>query len=311
MNEDSRIYVAGHTGLVGAAIVRFLEARGFRNLIARGHDALDLTRADETEAFFAETRPEYVFLAAAKVGGIKANDSFPVDFIRTNLAIQTNVMWAAHRYGVEKLLALGSVCIYPRLSPQPVREEHLLTGALEPTNEAYAIAKIAGLVMCRSYRRQYGERFVAAMPTNLYGPGDNFDLEAGHVVPSLIRKFHEAKKRGGPVQLWGRGTARRDFLFVDDAVEALVLLMDRYEGDDPHGFVNVGSGTEVSIGELAELVAKVVGYEGEVHWDASKPDGAPRRLLDCERIQALGWAPKYSLEEGLRATYAWYSARHD
>jgi GDP-L-fucose synthase len=240
------------------------------------------------------------------VGGIQANSTHPAEFIDENLAIQTNIIRSAYRHGVTKLLSLGSACIYPRETPKPIKEEDLLSGALEPTNEAYAIAKIAALVMCRSYRRQYGARFISAMPTNLYGPGDNFDLETSHVVPALLRRFHEAHESGSDVVLWGTGSARREFLHVDDAAEAFLLLMHRYEGDDPNGFLNVGLGEDVSIRELTEIVARVVGYEGEVSWDTSRPDGTPKRQLDIGRIRELGWAPKRDLEKGLRDTYAWY-----
>ena len=305
MRRDDRIYVAGHRGLVGSSIVRQLRRAGYDNLLLRTSAELDLTRQGDVEEFFAEERPGYVFLAAAKVGGILANDRYPAEFIQTNLQIQGNVIGASHRFKVKKLLFLGSSCIYPRQAPQPMREEHLLTGPLEPTNQAYAVAKIAGIVMCNAYRRQYGDRFVSAMPTNLFGYNDNFDIETSHVLPALIRKFHDAT-RGGQVVLWGTGTPRREFLFTEDLAEALVLLMERYEGDDEHGFVNVGTGEDVTIRELADLVARVVGYEGEIIWDREKPDGTPRKLLDISRIRALGWSPSHDLEQGLVKTYAWY-----
>ena len=306
MRRDDKVYVAGHRGLVGSAIVRQLARTGFDNLLLRTSAELDLTRQAEVEEFFARERPSHVFLAAAKVGGILANERAPAEFLQTNLQIQTNVLDASHRFGVEKLLFLGSSCIYPRLAPQPIREEHLLTGPLEPSNQAYAVAKIAGIVACNGYRRQFGDRFVSAMPTNLYGIGDNFDLETSHVLPALIRRFHEARQSGGPVVLWGTGTPRREFLFADDLAEALILLMERYEGDDDQGFVNVGTGEDVTIRTLAGIVARVVGYEGEIHWDAGKPDGTPRKLLDISRIRALGWAPSHDLEQGLAKTWTWY-----
>jgi GDP-L-fucose synthase len=265
-----------------------------------------LTDPRATDAWFAEKRPEYVFVAAAKVGGIHANQSYPADFIRINLQIELNVVDAAFRHGARKLLFLGSSCIYPKHAPQPMQEAHLLTGPLEPTNDAYAIAKIAGILMCDSYNRQHGTDFIAAMPTNLYGPGDNFDLETSHVLPAMIRKFHEAKQSGGPVTLWGSGTPRREFLYVDDLADALVFMMERFEPAERDVFLNVGVGEDVTIRELAEQVAATVGYEGEVVWDESMPDGTPRKLLDVSRLQALGWRPQTSLEEGMRRTYEWF-----
>ncbi|MCX8007875.1 MAG: GDP-L-fucose synthase [Coriobacteriia bacterium] len=304
MDSASRIYVAGHTGLVGSAIVRRLSAGGFEQVITRSHDELDLTRQAAVDAFFERERPEYVFLAAAKVGGILANATYPADFIRDNLQIQTNVIDAAHRFGAKKLLFLGSSCIYPRYAPQPMREEHLLTGPLEPTNEPYAVAKIAGIVMVRSYRRQYGFNGISLMPTNLYGPGDNFDLETSHVIPAMIRKFHEAKVAGEPsVTLWGTGTPRREFLHVDDLADAAVFLMERYDGED---IVNVGVGEDITIAELGLLVQAIVGYRGQIVWDTSKPDGTPRKLLDVSRLHALGWRARIGLREGVEATYRWY-----
>ena len=306
MRRDDRIYVAGHRGLVGSSIVRRLRSVGYDNLLLRTSAEFDLTRQGDVEEFFAQERPSHVFLAAAKVGGILANDQHPAEFIQINLQIQGNVIEASHRFGVDKLLFLGSSCIYPKLAPQPMREEHLLTGRLEPTNEAYAVAKIAGIVMCNAYRRQYGDRFVSAMPTNLFGYNDNFDLETSHVLPAMIRKFHDARLQGGQVVLWGSGAPRREFLFTEDLAEALVMLMERYEGADEHGFVNVGTGEDVTIRELADSVARVVGYEGEIVWDRDKPDGTPRKLLDISRIRALGWSPSHDLEQGLVKTYAWY-----
>ena len=303
MKHDSRIYVAGHRGMVGSALVRALQAGGYKHVILRPKNKLDLRQPQEVAEFFAETQPEYVFLAAAKVGGIWANYSYPADFLYDNLAIQTNVIHQAHVHGVKKLLLLGSSCIYPRDSPQPIREEYLLTGPLEPTNEWYAIAKIAGIKLCQAYRRQYGSDFIAAMPSNLYGAHDNFDLETSHVLPALVRKFHEAKENGMPPVLWGSGRPRREFLHVDDCAGACLFLMEHYSGDMS---VNVGAGTDIPIAELAQLVAQTVEYEGPIQWDASKPDGTPRKLLDCSRLTALGWRPEISLTQGLTGTYAWY-----
>ncbi len=312
LDRRAKVYVAGHRGLVGSAIVRKLEQKGFSNLLLRTHQELDLTDQAATYRFFQEERPDYVFLAAAKVGGIQANDVYRGDFIRINLQIQVNVMEAARRSGVHRFMFLGSSCIYPKLAPQPMKEEYLLTGPLEPTNEAYAIAKIAGLIMCDSYNRQYGTDFVAAMPTNLYGPGDNFDLETSHVLPALIRKFHEARERGtGPVVLWGSGKPRREFLHVDDLADALLFMMENFDPEPGRVFLNVGTGTDVTIAELAELVAKVVGYEGEVVWDTSKPDGTPRKLLDVSRLEELGWKARIGLEEGIRQTYEWFLEHRD
>ncbi|HSW29035.1 MAG TPA: GDP-L-fucose synthase [Longimicrobiales bacterium] len=300
----ARVFVAGHRGLVGSAIVRRLAAEGFGDVLTADREAVDLTREDAVEAFFSAERPHFVFLAAAKVGGILANDTYPGDFIRENLAIQLNVLDAARRHGVEKLLFLGSSCIYPKLAPQPIREDALLTGPLEPTNEAYAVAKIAGIKTCQAYWRQYGCRFISAMPTNLYGPGDNFDLDSSHVLPALIRKFHEAKNTGAPgVTVWGSGRPRREFLHVDDLADACVFLMRRWDSPD---IVNVGVGEDVSIAELAGLVRLVVGYEGETRFDASKPDGTPRKLLDVSRINSLGWRAGIPLREGIESTYRWY-----
>ena len=301
------IFVAGHRGLVGSAIVRRLEMGGYRNLILETRSELDLTDQAAVRSFFEARRPDCVILAAAKVGGIMANSTYPADFIYQNLAIEVNVIHQAWLSGVKKLLFLGSSCIYPRMAPQPIREESLLTSALEPTNEAYAIAKIAGLKMCEYYNRQHGARFISAMPTNLYGPGDNFDLETSHVLPAMVRKFHDAKENGDrTVTLWGSGTPRREFLYVDDLADACVFLMENYEGAE---FVNVGTGTDVTIGELAELVRRTTGFGGEVVWDGTKPDGTPRKLLDVSRMKALGWSASVGLEEGLERTYEWYVAQ--
>lgn len=308
MQTDSRIYVAGHTGLVGSAIMRRLAAGGFSQVLTRELEELNLTNAGATDAFFAEARPEYVFVAAAKVGGIHANETYPADFIRINLQIETNVIDAAYRHGSTKLLFLGSSCIYPKHAPQPMREEHLLTGPLEPTNNAYAIAKIAGIIMCQSYNRQHGTNFVAAMPTNLYGPGDNFDLQTSHVLPAMIRKFHEAREAGTDATLWGSGSPRREFLYVEDLADALVYLMQRFDAAPDEVFVNVGVGEDVSIADLAALVAEVVGFEGEVVWNRDMPDGTPRKLLDVDRLTRLGWQASTSLEEGIRRTYEWFCA---
>ena len=308
MNNSSRIYIAGHRGLVGSAIVRRLEKDGYKNLLLRTSKELDLQDLQATYTFFEAERPEYVFLAAAKVGGILANDTYPADFISENLTIQQNVIQAAHKFGVTKLLFLGSSCIYPKMSPQPIKEEYLLTGPLEPTNEWYAIAKIAGIKLCQAYNKQYGTRFISAMPTNLYGPNDNFDLQSSHVLPAMIRKFHEAKIKEeagekASVVLWGSGTPRREFLHVDDLADACLHLMHHYEGNAP---INVGTGDDVTIRELAELIADVIGFKGEVQWDISKPDGTPRKLLDVSQINALMWTACTSLESGIRQTYKWY-----
>ncbi len=304
MDKASKIFVAGHRGLVGSAILRKLQAEGYTNLVTRTRAELDLRDQAAVNRFFAEERPEYVFLAAAKVGGILANSTYPADFIRDNLQIQTNVIDAAYRNGVKKLLFLGSSCIYPKYAPQPMKEEYLLTGPLEPTNEWYAVAKIAGIKMAQAYRRQYGFNAISLMPTNLYGPGDNFDLETSHVIPALIRKFHEAKVEGRPhVVVWGTGKPRREFLHVDDLADAALFLMNNYDGEE---IINVGVGEDVSIRELAELIQDVVGFEGEIVFDTTKPDGTPRKLLDVSRLQALGWKAKIPLREGLASTYRWY-----
>src|SRR6266853_307451 len=306
MDRRSLIFVAGHRGLVGSAIRRRLLQEGYTNLILRSRGELDLTNQAAVDAFFAAEKPEYVFLAAAKVGGILANSSYPVEFLRDNLAIENNVIEAAYRNGVKKLECLGSSCIYPKLAPQPIKEEYLLTGPLEPTNEWYAIAKIAGLKMCQAYRRQYGFNAISLMPTNLYGPGDNFDLESSHVLPALIRRFHEAKLRGDEqVVAWGTGTPRRELLHVADLAEAVVLLLERYE-EEP--IINVGCGEDVTIRELCETVMAVTGYAGRLTFDTSRPDGVPRKLLDVSRITALGWRPRVSLRSGIEQVYAWFVA---
>ncbi len=311
MKQDSKIYVAGNRGLVGSAIERRLRRGGYTNVVTSDRGDFDLTDPRETDNFFETKKPEYVFVAAAKVGGIRANDTYPADFIRINLQIQTNLIDAAYRFKVKKLLFLGSSCIYPKLAPQPMNEEHLLTGKLELTNDAYAIAKIAGIIMCKSYNRQHGTNFVAAMPTNLYGPGDNFDLETSHVLPAMMRKFHEAKIGGKPsVDLWGTGSPRREFLYVEDLADALVFLINNFDATtDPlpeKVFVNVGVGEDVTIKELAELVQRTVGYKGEIVWNTEMPDGTPRKLMDVARLNEMGWKADHSLEAGVRETYAWY-----
>jgi len=311
MERESRIFVAGHRGLVGSAIHRSLERHGYFNLILRSHAELDLTDREAVKAFFDQQRPEYVFLAAARVGGILANDTFPADFIRDNLEIQTSVIDASYRYGVKRLLFLGSSCIYPKLAPQPLKEEYLLTGSLEETNRAYALAKIAGIEMCWSYNRQYGTRYLAAMPTNMYGPGDNFDLQGSHVLPALMRKIVEAKRAGAKsVVVWGTGRPRREFLYSDDLAAACIHLMNL--SAEVYGslltpeaapLINVGTGEDLTIKELAELVSEVLGFEGELVFDTSKQDGTPRKLLDVSRINALGWKASTPLAEGIRMTY--------
>jgi GDP-L-fucose synthase len=304
MDKSSKIYVAGHRGLVGSAIVRRLTADGYSQLITRQHAALELRDVNAVNRFFDTERPQHVFLAAARVGGIHANAAFPADFIRDNLQIQVNVIDAAHRSGCEKLLFLGSSCIYPRHAPQPMKEEYLLGGPLEPTNEAYAVAKIAGVKMCQAYRRQYSFNTISLMPTNLYGPGDNFDLNSSHVLPALIRKFHEARITGeSSVTVWGTGMPRREFLHVDDLADAAVFLMQHYDGEE---LVNVGCGEDLTIAELAELVRNVVGFQGSIVYDRSKPDGTPRKLLDVGRLASLGWTPQVRLREGIRQTYEWF-----
>ncbi len=313
MEKSSRIFVAGHRGLVGSAIRRELERQGYTNLLLKTRAELDLMNGPAVEQFFAEEQPEYVFLAAAKVGGILANNTYPADFIRDNLEIQTNVIDAAYRSGVKRLLFLGSSCIYPKLCPQPIKEEYLLTGPLEPTNRAYALAKIAGIEMCWSYNRQYGTQFLSAMPTNLYGPGDNFDLNKSHVLPALIRKAAEAKAAGEKkIVVWGTGTPRRELLYSDDLAEACVFLMSLPDAkfstllnSEQPPLINIGTGHDLSIRELAELVCRVIGFEGALEFDTTKPDGTPQKLMDSSRINALGWHAHTSLEEGIRLTYEW------
>jgi GDP-L-fucose synthase len=302
MNENSRIYVAGHNGLVGSAIWRELQRQGFKNLIGRRQREVNLLDAAAVQKFFAETKPEFVFVAAAKVGGIHANNTQPAAFLFENLQIQNNLIHTAHQAGVRKLLFLGSSCIYPKLAPQPLKEESLLTGPLEPTNQWYAVAKIAGIKLCEAYRRQYGGDFISAMPTNMYGPNDNYDLQTSHVLPALIRKFHDAKcSSAATVTCWGTGTPLREFLHADDLAAACVFLMQNYSEEQ---FINVGSGSEITIRKLAELVKRIVGFPGGIVWDDSKPDGTPRKLMDSSRLFALGWKPKINLETGIRLAYA-------
>lgn len=309
MKKTDKIYIAGHRGLVGSAIIRNLENAGYNNFVLRTSKELNLTNQAEVNVFFEAEKPDYVFLAAAKVGGILANDTYPADFIRVNLQIQINVIDSAYRNNAKKLLFLGSSCIYPKLAPQPMKEEHLLTGELEPTNEWYAIAKIAGIKMCQAYKKQYGFNAISLMPTNLYGPGDNFNLENSHVLPALIRKFHDAKEQGKEsVEVWGSGTPKREFLHVDDMADATVYLMNNYDGEQ---FVNVGVGNDVSIKELAEIVKQTVGFEGELKFNTSKPDGAPRKLLDVAKLNEVGWQAKVTLAEGISSTYQWFLGNID
>ena len=304
LNQDSRIYVAGHRGLVGAAVVRALRQQGYQNLLLRTHQELDLTDQAAVREFFSREHPTAVIMAAARVGGIHANNTRPALFIRDNLLIQDNVIDAAHRSGVAKFVFLGSSCIYPKLAPQPIKEEYLLTGPLEPTNEWYAVAKIAGLKMCQAYRREFGFNAISLMPTNLYGPGDNFDLQNSHVLPALVRRFHEAKLRGDEaLSVWGTGTPRREFLHVDDLADAVIYLLKNYEDE---AIVNIGWGEDVTIRELAELVMTASGYQGRLVFDPSKPDGTPRKLLDTTRLTGLGWRPKIPLKAGIDSTYAWF-----
>ena len=300
----SSIYIAGHRGLVGGAMVRYFESRGQPNIIVQSRQGLDLRDSDAVREFFSATRPEAVVVAAAKVGGIQANNNFPVEFLLENLRIQNNVIAASFEAGVKKLLFLGSSCIYPRLAPQPIREDSLLSGPLEPTNKPYAIAKIAGIELCQAYSREYGVNFISAMPTNLYGPGDNFDLDSSHVLPALIRKAHEAKINNQPAfTVWGSGSPRREFLYVDDLADALAFLLENYDSPE---VINVGCGNDVTIRELAEIVSEVVGFTGELIFDPSKPDGTPRKLLDTSRLEKLGWTPRVSLRDGIDQTYQWY-----
>jgi GDP-L-fucose synthase len=301
MNQDARIYVAGHRGLVGGALWRELQRQGFTRLLGRTRGETNLRDAAAVEKFFAAEKPEHVFVAAAKVGGIHANNTQPAEFLLENLQIQNNLIESARQFGVKKLLFLGSSCIYPKMAPQPLKEEYLLTGPLEPTNEWYAIAKIAGIKLCQAFRRQYGCDFISAMPTNLYGPGDNYDLQTSHVLPALIRKFHEAKIAGAPaVTCWGTGAALREFLHADDLAAACVFLMRHYQEEQ---FINVGYGSDLTIREVAGLIQRVVGFQGAIEWDTSKPDGTPRKLMDSSRIFALGWKPKIDLETGLARAY--------
>lgn len=307
MEKDAKIYVAGHRGLVGSAIKRNLEAKGYNNIVCRTHEELDLTDQQAVNEFFKQEKPDYVFLAAAKVGGILANSTYPAEFIYQNIMIATNVIHASYENNVKKLLSLGSSCIYPKFAPQPMKEEYLLTGNLEETNEAYAIAKIASIRLCKHYNQQYGTNFMSVMPTNLYGPNDNFDLKTSHVFPALIRKFHEAKINNDPyVVVWGTGKPRREFLHVDDMTDACLFLMENYNAKDIGGFVNIGVGKDLSIAELVELIKEVVGFKGEVRYDASKPDGTPQKLLDVGRLDELGWRYQISLKDGIAGTYEWY-----
>jgi GDP-L-fucose synthase len=327
MRADSKIYVAGHNGLVGSSILRRLQAGGYNNIITRTSRELDLTRQAEVELFFGEERPEYVFLAAAKVGGILANSTYKADFIYKNLMIASNVIHSAYRFKAKKLLNLGSSCIYPKFAPQPMKEEHLMTGLLESTNEAYAVAKIAAIKLCRYYNEQYGTNFISGMPTNLYGPKDNFDLLNSHVLPAMIRKFHEAKQKmakgdsqgarsennpaetashPAAVELWGTGSPFREFLYVDDLADACVFLMEKYDYKEIGELINIGTGKDITIKDLALLIRDIVGFRGEVVWDNTKPDGTPKKLLDISKIRALGWEPTTSLEAGIRNTYEWY-----
>ncbi len=300
MEKNSKIYIAGHAGLVGSALQRLLQNKGYENIVCRSSKELDLTDNNAVDAFFKKEQPEYVFLAAAKVGGILANNTYPADFIFSNLSIQNNIIHAAYKYGAKKLLFLGSSCIYPKMAPQPIVEDYLLTGFLEPTNEPYAIAKIAGIKMCQAYHKQYGCRFVSVMPTNLYGPGDNYHLQNAHVLPSLIRKLHEAKESNNPeMVVWGTGSPRREFLHVDDCAAACYFIMQQYESPE---IVNIGTGTDHSIKEMAEMIQELIGYEGKLVFDTTKPDGTPRKLLNVDKINNLGWSSEISLREGVERT---------
>ena len=309
MNKSDKVYIAGHRGLVGSAIVANLTQKGYTNVIGRTHHELDLTNQEQVRQFFELEKPDVVVLAAAKVGGINANNTQPAEFAYDNLQIQCNVIKCCHDYKVKKLLFLGSTCIYPKMAPQPIEEDSLLTGPLEETNEAYAIAKIAGLEMCKFYKRQYGDDFISCMPTNLYGPNDNYDLKGSHVMPAMIRKFHEAKKNNAPsVELWGTGTPLREFLYVDDMADACVFLMEHYEGEQ---HVNIGTGKEVTIKELAQTVQTVVGYEGEIIWNTAMPDGTPRKLTNVNKLHGLGWTHKVELKEGVELAYNWFKEHID
>lgn len=306
MEREDKIYIAGHKGMVGSAIHRKLLGHGFHNFVLKSHKELNLTDQRAVEAFFAGERPDYVFLAAARVGGIAANIAAPVEFLLENLQIQCNVISSAYKYGVKKLMFLGSSCIYPKDAPQPLKEEYLMTGLLEPTNEGYAVAKITGLKLCEYYRKQYGADFISVMPCNLYGYYDNFDPEKSHIVPGLIRRFHEAKVSGrGSVAIWGSGRSYRELLFADEMADACVYLMEKYSGD---GFVNIGYGKDYTVMEIAEAIRRTVGYEGEIITDPDRPEGMQRKVLDTSKLKALGWTPRYSLKEGLRMTYEWYMA---
>ena len=308
MQSEGSIFIAGHSGLAGSAILRALQSRGYSRLIVRTHQELELTDARAVKDFFQQERPESVFLAAAKVGGIQANNTLPAEFLRENLLIQTHVLHEAWQAGVKKMLFLGSSCIYPKLAPQPIPESALLTGELEPTNDAYALAKIAGIQLCKAYRKQYGVNFIAVMPTNLYGPHDNFHPEHSHVLPALLRRFHEAQRDGlKEVTVWGSGTPKREFLHSDDLASACLFLMEHYDSPE---IINIGWGQDCTIRELAEMIAKTVGYTGKLKWDDSRPDGTPRKVLDNRKLTALGWEPKISLQEGLRLTYQWYLENH-
>ena len=305
MKKNSKIYIAGHKGLVGSALLRELHKSGYENLVFKTHKELDLTRQEQVEEWFENERPDYVFLAAAKVGGILANNTYPAEFIYSNMIIETNIIHTSYLFNVKKLLFLGSSCIYPRLCPQPMKEEYLLSGSLEPTNEAYAIAKIAGIIMCRSYNRQYDCRFISVMPTNLYGPGDNFDLNTSHVLPALIRKFHEAKINGmKEVEIWGTGTPKREFLHVDDLAGACIFLMNGYDESE---IINIGTGQDLSINELAGMVAEVVGFKGRLRFNSSRPDGTPVKRLNVSKLNALGWKANIPLKQGIQETYKWYA----
>lgn len=309
MNKTDKIYVAGHRGLVGSAIVRKLQEKGYANIVGRTHKELDLTNQAAVVRFFEEERPDVVVLAAAKVGGINANNTKPAEFAYENMQVQCNVIKCCHDYNVKKLLFLGSTCIYPRMAPQPIPEDALLTGPLEETNEAYAIAKIAGLEMCKFFKRQYGDDFISCMPTNLYGPRDNYDLKDSHVLPAMIRKFHEAKMKGAPsVELWGTGSPLREFLYVDDMADACVFLLESYSGEQ---HVNIGTGKEVTIKELAETVRKTVGFEGEIIWNSDMPDGTPRKLTNVDKLHAMGWRHKVELNEGVKLSYEWFKENMD
>jgi GDP-L-fucose synthase len=311
MDKESKIYIAGHHGLVGSALKRKLESKGYTNLIFRTHKELDLTNNQAVNEFFAQEKPKYIFLAAAKVGGILANSTYPAEFIYENMMIEANVINASYTYGVKKLLFLGSSCIYPKLAPQPLKEEYLLTGPLEETNEAYAIAKIAGIRLCKHYNQQYGTNFISVMPTNLYGPNDNFDLETSHVMPALIRKFHEAKVNNeSEVIVWGTGKPLREFMHVDDMADACVYLMENYEFPEIGEFVNIGVGEDIPISELVELIKEIVGFEGKIKYDTLKPDGTPRKLMDVTKLNELGWKAKISLKDGIKETYELYKQSH-